>query len=140
MPIFALANAGVVINKESFSTIMTTPVSIGIILGLFLGKQIGIFFVSYILVKFKIASLPYGVNKKHLYGASILGGIGFTMSIFVSTLSFSEEAVLSTAKLSIIVVSILSAIFGSIFFKLIEPEYENDEDDNVEVFTISDGI
>lgn len=140
MPIFALANAGVVINRESFSTIMTTPVSIGIILGLFLGKQIGIFLVSYLLVKFKIASLPYGVNKKHLYGASILGGIGFTMSIFVSTLSFSEEAVLSTAKLSIILVSLLSAIYGSIFFKIIEPEYENDDGNNVEIDTISDAI
>lgn len=120
MPIFALANAGVVINMSSLSTIMSTPVSVGIILGLFLGKQIGIFVVSIILVKLNIAKLPFGVNRKHLYGASVLGGIGFTMSIFVSSLSFSDEAILSTAKISIIVASLLSAMLSLIIFKFIK--------------------
>ncbi|WP_160671031.1 Na+/H+ antiporter NhaA [Clostridium sp. C8-1-8] len=118
MPLFALANAGVAISTNSISTIMSTPVSIGIILGLFLGKQLGIFGISALLVKLKIAELPTGVNKKHLYGASILGGIGFTMSIFVSSLSFSDETILSTAKISIMVASLLSAILGLLIFNL----------------------
>ncbi|QAA31804.1 Na+/H+ antiporter NhaA [Clostridium manihotivorum] len=124
MPLFALANAGVAISTNSISTIMATPVSIGIILGLFLGKQLGIFGISALLVKLKIAELPTGVNNKHLYGASILGGIGFTMSIFVSSLSFSDEAILSTAKMSIMVASLLSAIFGLLIFNLIKTEPE----------------
>lgn len=125
MPIFALANAGVVINMSSLSTIMSTPVSVGIILGLFLGKQLGIFGISTILVKLGIAKFPLGVNQKHLYGASVLGGVGFTMSIFISSLSFSDEAILSTAKISIIAASLLSAIWGLIIFALIKPETDN---------------
>lgn len=124
MPIFALANAGIYIDINSFSTVILTPVSLGIIFGLFIGKQVGIFGVSYILVKLKIAKLPSEVTTKHLYGASVLGGIGFTMSLFVSSLSFSDEAVLSTAKISIMVASILAAIVGMIIFKCIEPQIE----------------
>ncbi|QXE18948.1 Na+/H+ antiporter NhaA [Clostridium sp. 001] len=122
MPIFALANSGVVININDFSTLVSTPVSLGIIFGLFLGKQLGIFGVSYLLLKFKIAKLPYQVTKIHLYGASVLAGIGFTMSLFVSSLSFSDETILSIAKISIIMASILSAIFGIIVFKFIKPQ------------------
>lgn len=120
MPIFALANSGIDIDINSFSTTIFSPVSLGIIFGLFIGKQIGIFGVSYILVKFKIAKLPAKVTKKHLYGASVLGGIGFTMSIFVSSLSFSDIATLSIAKTSIMIASILAAIVGSIIFKILE--------------------
>ncbi|MBC2437979.1 Na(+)/H(+) antiporter NhaA [Clostridium saccharobutylicum] len=120
MPIFALANAGIEIDINSFSTTIFSPVSLGIIFGLFIGKQIGIFGISYILVKFKIAKLPAKVTKKHLYGASVLGGIGFTMSIFVSSLSFSDIDTLSLAKTSIMIASILAAIVGSIIFKILE--------------------
>lgn len=131
MPLFALANAGVAISTNSISTIMSTPVSIGIILGLFLGKQLGIFGISALLVKLKIAELPTGVNKKHLYGASILGGIGFTMSIFVSSLSFSDETILSTAKISIMVASLLSAILGLLVFNLIKTSPEEAAIDSI---------
>ena len=120
MPIFALANAGITIDISSLSTIILEPVSLGIIFGLFFGKPIGIFGVSYILVKFKIASLPVQVTKRHLYGASVLGGIGFTMSIFVSSLSFADETVLATAKISIMIASIIAAVLGAIVFKIID--------------------
>ena len=90
-----------------------------------IGKQIGIFGVSYALVKLKIASLPAHVTKRHLYGASVLGGIGFTMSIFVSSLSFTDKIALSTAKISIMIASILAAILGTIVFKLIKLKSEN---------------
>lgn len=120
MPIFALANSGITIDTNGLVAIISTPVSLGIIFGLVIGKQIGIFGVSYILVKLKIASLPEQVTKRHLYGASVLGGIGFTMSIFVSSLSFVDEPVLATAKISIMIASILAAILGGIVFSLID--------------------
>lgn len=129
MPIFALANAGITIDISDLSSTLFTPVSFGIIFGLILGKQIGIFGVSYLLVKFKIANLPYQVSKRHLYGASVLGGIGFTMSIFVSSLSFSDETMLSTAKIAIILASVLSAVLGAIIFKGINYESKKDEKD-----------
>lgn len=126
MPVFALTNAGVAINSSSLSTIMSTPVSVGIILGLFVGKQVGIFVVSWILIKVNIAQIPSGVNVKHIFGASVLGGIGFTMSIFVSSLAFVDETILSSAKISIITASILSAIVGIVIFKSITTESEDD--------------
>lgn len=125
MPIFAFANSGVTLDIKSASTLISTPVSLGIILGLFIGKQIGVFGISYILVKLKIAKLPSQVTKRHLYGASVLAGIGFTMSLFVSSLSFTDEAVLSTAKMSIMIASVLAAAFGTIIFKFIKPQNEN---------------
>jgi len=124
MPIFALANSGITIDVNSFGAIILKPVSLGIIFGLFIGKQIGIFGASYILVKLKLASLPSQVTKRHLYGASVLGGIGFTMSLFVSSLSFADETVLATAKISIMIASILAAIVGAIIFVLIKFESE----------------
>ena len=125
MPIFALANSGITIDVKSISTLIYNPVSLGIIFGLVIGKQVGIFGVSYTLVKLKIAKLPSKVTKRHLYGASVLGGIGFTMSIFVSSLSFTDETVLATAKISIMIASILAAILGTIVFKLIKLKSEN---------------
>lgn len=120
MPIFALANSGIVININNLLSIIFTPISLGIILGLFAGKQLGIFGISYVLVKLKIAKLPPHVTKIHLYGASSLGGIGFTMSMFISSLSFADETMLSIAKLSIMIASVLSAILGTIVFKSIK--------------------
>ncbi|MDF2884905.1 MAG: nhaA [Clostridiaceae bacterium] len=120
MPVFAIANSGVKINTDTLSNIMFSPVSLGIIFGLFIGKQIGIFGVSYILIKLKIAELPASVSKGHLYGVSVLAGIGFTMSLFISSLSFQDETILSTAKMSIMVVSAIAAIFGTIIFKVID--------------------
>lgn len=120
MPIFALANAGVLIEAHSVSNLLTTPVGIGILLGLFIGKQIGISGTSLLLVKLKIAKLPAHVTLKHIYAASLLGGIGFTMSLFVSSLSFESEELLSVAKLSILSASVLSAIAGILVFKSIK--------------------
>jgi Na+/H+ antiporter NhaA len=124
MPIFALANSGIVIGISSLSIGLFEPMSLGIIFGLFIGKQIGIFGASYILVKLNIASLPYQVTKRHLYGASVLGGIGFTMSLFVSALSFADQTVLNEAKVSIMIASILAALVGGIAFTLIKTKSE----------------
>lgn len=120
MPIFALANSGMAVDISSLSTLVFSPACLGIIFGLFIGKQIGIFGVSYILLKLKVAKLPSKVTKRHLYGASVLGGIGFTMSLFVSSLSFADQTVMSMAKMSIMIASLLAAACGAIIFKFIE--------------------
>lgn len=124
MPIFALANSGVIVNINSFKRLMISPVSIGIALGLFCGKQLGIFGMSWLFIKFKIAKLPSKVSIKHLYGASVLGGIGFTMSLFISSLSFSNAIYLNDAKVAIMSVSIISSILGFLIFKLMKTKNE----------------
>lgn len=116
MPIFALANAGVSIGGD-FSSSLTNYVSIGIVLGLFIGKQIGIFSFSYLAVKFKLASQPEGVSWKKIYAAAILGGIGFTMSLFIANLAFNSEELLNTAKVGILSGSLISGIIGFIILK-----------------------
>lgn len=116
MPVFALANAGVTIGS-GLTTAITHSVSIGIILGLFLGKQIGIFLFSFAAVKFKIASVPEGVSWKKIYSAAILAGIGFTMSLFIANLAFGNPELLDIAKVGILSGSLLSGIIGFIILK-----------------------
>lgn len=122
MPIFALANSGVTIQFSNFTDLILSPINLGIFLGLFLGKQLGIFTTSYLLIKLNISKLPSKVTFKHLYGASLLAGIGFTMSLFIASLSFSEDTLLSTAKISIISASTISAIVGFLVLRSIKPE------------------
>lgn len=112
MPVFALANAGVKIDLGSVGNLITSPVSLGIILGLFLGKQFGITVASYLMVKSKLAVLPSGLRWNHIYGASLLGGIGFTMSLFIAGLAFGDEVLLANAKIAILTGSFISAITG----------------------------
>jgi NhaA family Na+:H+ antiporter len=116
MPVFALANAGVTIGS-GLSSALTHPVSIGIILGLFLGKQIGIFSFSYLAVKLKLASEPEGVSWKKIYAASLLAGIGFTMSLFIANLAFNSPELLNISKVGILTGSLLSGIVGFIILR-----------------------
>lgn len=121
MPIFALANSGVTVQFGNYTELIFNPINLGIFLGLFLGKQLGIFTTSYLLIKLNICKLPSKVTFKHLYGASVLAGIGFTMSLFVSSLSFAEGTLLSTAKISIISASTISAMVGFLVLRSIKP-------------------
>ena len=116
MPVFALANAGVTIGS-GFGSAIAHPVSLGIILGLFIGKQIGIFGFSYLAVKLKIASEPEGVSWQKIYAASILAGIGFTMSLFIANLAFNSEELLNIAKVGILSASLISGIIGFLILK-----------------------
>ncbi|MFZ1518839.1 MAG: Na+/H+ antiporter NhaA [Ignavibacteriaceae bacterium] len=116
MPVFALANAGVTIGS-GLSSALTHPVSIGIVLGLFVGKQIGIFSFSYLAVKLKLASEPEGVSWKKIYAASVLAGIGFTMSLFIANLAFNSPELLNISKVGILTGSLLSGIVGFIILK-----------------------
>ena len=129
MPVFALANAGVEITDPSYFNIFhLTPgmgsVSLGIFLGLLLGKPLGITLASLIAVKAKVGSMPEGATWKMLFAVACLGGIGFTMSIFVDTLSFADLAPEITAqlrdmgKIAILLGSLCSGILGSILINI----------------------
>lgn len=120
LPIFAFVNSGVKIPEISLELI--TPISLGIVLGLFAGKQIGIFIPIFILSKLGFISLPKGMNYKQVYGVSILCGVGFTMSLFVGGLSFGAGAVMEQVRLSVIVVSVISGIVGITVLKLVLPK------------------
>ena len=111
LPVFALSNAGVRVEGNIFD-LMFHPVAIAIILGLVLGKFIGISLFSRLMVKFKLAVLPEGVTWKQLYGVALLAGIGFTMSIFISELAFRDELLKQVAKVGILTASFLAAVLG----------------------------
>ena len=110
MPLFALANAGVRFSGISISLI--EPVSLGIMLGLMLGKPLGIIGATYISSKLGWVHKPSALSWKHIIGGGILGGVGFTMSIFITHLAFEDTAMISLAKLFIVVCSILMGIIG----------------------------
>lgn len=120
LPVFAFANAGVKIDFGRISEVFSDPVFIGIVAGLVIGKQIGIFSFCWLAVKAGLATLPNGVGWRHIYGASILGGIGFTMSLFIADLAIEDRTrTLEYAKIGIFVASLLSGILGFIFLKII---------------------
>jgi NhaA family Na+:H+ antiporter len=112
LPLFALANAGLRISDQNIFSALSHPVALGITLGLFVGKPLGILAFSYLGVKAGIASLPEGVQWSHVFGVGLLGGIGFTMSLFISTLSFEALDLANYSKLGILIGSLLSAISG----------------------------
>jgi NhaA family Na+:H+ antiporter len=112
MPIFALANAGVALGDFSAEIIISEPLVNAVSFGLFLGKPIGIFLVSWIAIKVGLASLPRGVSLTMLLGAGALGGIGFTMALFIANLALPNPVDLDLAKIGIIKGSLLSAALG----------------------------
>ncbi|MDH3326737.1 MAG: Na+/H+ antiporter NhaA, partial [Gammaproteobacteria bacterium] len=119
IPIFALANAGVPIDWASFSSVVTHPVSVGISLGLVAGKLIGIAGFSWIAVKIGLTTLPPDLNFKHIIGVGLMGGIGFTMSIFIAELGFANQAEdLLMAKSGILIGSAVAGISGFIWLYL----------------------
>ena len=116
MPLFALANAGIVITSDFFSSIIN-PVSIGVAAGLIVGKFTGILLFCWIMVRYKISSLPEGANWKHIAGVALLAGIGFTMSLFISGLAFGDPVLINQAKYGILIASIIAGILGTIVLK-----------------------
>jgi NhaA family Na+:H+ antiporter len=112
MPLFALANAGVSLGNVSVNTLMT-PVPLGILCGLFFGKQIGVSLFSYLAIKLKFAEMPTNSNWIKFYGVGILTGIGFTMSLFVGNLAFIENTQhMDGVKIGVLCGSLMSAIVG----------------------------
>ena len=118
MPIFAFANAGVSLEGLTFLSLLS-PVPLGIVLGLFFGKQIGVFVLSYLAVRFKIADKPTNSTWPAFYAVSILTGIGFTMSLFVGNLAFANDMqYMDGVKIGVLAGSLLSTVFGYVLLLL----------------------
>ena len=111
IPVFAFANAGVVLTGLSFADLLA-PLPLGIALGLIIGKQIGVFGISYAMVKSGLASMPHGANWLHIYGLSCLAGVGFTMSLFIGSLSYADPALMNQVRLGVLSGSLVSGIVG----------------------------
>lgn len=116
MPLFAIVNAGVAFDISMLANI-TSAIPLGIILGLFLGKQLGVSLAVWVSVKLAWAELPSSINMRHIYGVSLLCGIGFTMALFVAHLAYSSEADLNISKLGILTASLISGVVGSIVLR-----------------------
>jgi len=111
LPLFAFANAGVNLTGISLSD-LTQPLPLGIAVGLVIGKQVGVFGFTWFAVKSGMARLPEGVNWQHIYGVACLTGVGFTMSLFIGSLAFSDAETMNTVRLGVISGSVVSGILG----------------------------
>ncbi len=124
MPIFAFANAGVGLGAISPSNLFA-PISLGIILGLFIGKQFGILGFTWLAVRTGLARLPDSVTWRHVHGASLLAGIGFTMSLFIGTLAFSGTDQTANVRVGVLFGSLLSGLIGFLVLRSAMPRKEN---------------
>ena len=131
LPIFALANTGIVIGADALQSLATTN-SLGIMSGLVIGKPIGITLVSFIAVSIGLCRLPLDLNWKHVFGAGLLGGIGFTMSIFIANLAFIGEAnIINASKMAILLASLAAGTIGFLWLKLLGKPKAGDDDMDV---------
>lgn len=128
IPLFALANAGISIDFSSIGDTILQPVSLGIVLGLIIGKVLGIAGVAWLAIKLGIAKLPHQSNMSQIFGVAFLGGIGFTMSIFVADLAFlGDDALIFQAKVGILAASLFAGLFGFLWLRFIakQADYKN---------------
>ena len=123
VPIFGFFNAGVTIEIETLQNV-TGGVSLGVFFGLFLGKQIGVLGATWCAVKLRIGLLPPGVGFRHIYGAGLLAGVGFTMGLFVTALAFDVAALAASARLAILIGSTLSAVVGLAVLRFAQGKHE----------------
>ena len=112
VPLFAFFNSGITLSASTVESLLS-PASLGIVLGLFVGKQLGIFGAVWLAVRIGVAKLPDGSGWWQLYGVAMLAGIGFTMSLFIAGLAFSDPEVFRSARLSVVVGSLFAAIAGA---------------------------
>ena len=117
VPIFALANAGVHVSGEALSAAVESPVAIGVALGLFLGKPIGILLATFLAVRLGVAALPSGARWGQILGVGLLGGIGFTVSLFITGLAFEPGLIQDEAKMGILAGSLLSGVVGYAYLR-----------------------
>jgi len=121
MPLFALANTAIVFPAQA-GEIFHSPIAYGVLLGLFIGKPVGITLFSFLSVKLGIAALPSGTRWKQMWGVGMIAGIGFTMSIFVATLAYGDVEQQVISKMSVLAASVLAGISGYCFLRWISPE------------------
>ncbi|WP_370229855.1 Na+/H+ antiporter NhaA [Cognatishimia sp.] len=120
LPVFAFANAGVKLTGLTLAD-FTQPLTLGIIAGLFVGKQMGVMLFSFVAVKSGVAKLPEGVTWRHIYGVACLTGVGFTMSLFIGSLAFGADETMNAVRLGVISGSILSGILGFVVLRSAAP-------------------
>ncbi|MDA1057836.1 MAG: Na+/H+ antiporter NhaA [Proteobacteria bacterium] len=118
LPVFAFANAGVSLEGLTFSSLFE-PVTLGILLGLFVGKQVGVFGAAWLAIRLGLAKRPEGVSMGVLYGVSILCGIGFTMSLFIGGLAFEGPDMARGVRVGVLAASLLAAVFGVVVLRLV---------------------
>jgi len=128
LPLFAFANAGVPLAGMTIKALLE-PVSLGIIAGLFIGKQLGVFSFAWLAIKLKLASLPDKVSWTQLYGAAVLCGIGFTMSLFIASLAFEHEGqeYIRQVRLGILVASLMAAVAGYLLLRFTQKKSDNNQ-------------
>ena len=128
LPIFALANTGIVVSRESIDLLLSSN-SFGIGLGLFLGKPVGIFIATFAAIAAGVCRLPLDLSWRHVLGAGLLGGIGFTMSIFITNLAFAgDTALIIESKLVILLASLCSGMVGYLWLSSFGQPLDTDED------------
>lgn len=127
IPIFALSNAGVKLSGEAVSAAASSTVTWGIIVGLVVGKPLGIYFFSSFAIQSKIAVLPAGLRRVHLLGAGAVAGIGFTVALFIATLAFEDPQVSEQAVMGILVASVLATIVGGLILRSADSRPEKEE-------------
>jgi len=125
MPVFAFFNAGVEISTEALSSFFSSPVSMGVILGLVVGKPIGILVFSWLATVLRMAALPAGVNWKQVLGLGFLGGIGFTMSLFVTGLAITDPFMADLAKMGILTASLIASVVGALLLITFSPNEDS---------------
>lgn len=123
VPIFAFSNAGVVLAGMGIGDLIS-PLPLGIGLGLYLGKIVGVFGVTWLLVRFGLARLPHGVTWQHIFGVACLAGIGFTMSLFIGGLSFGDGALMNDVRVGVLSGSLFSAVTGYLVLRFAPPHEE----------------
>src|SRR5688572_19916458 len=117
MPLFAFSNSGITLHAGFLNDVLSNSITLGILMGLVVGKFVGILLFCWVAVKTKISALPHGVTWKQIIGVALLAGIGFTMSLFITTLAFKDVQLVTDAKLGIFIASIISGVAGYFVLK-----------------------
>jgi NhaA family Na+:H+ antiporter len=118
LPLFALASAGVALSTDQLKLAYSSSIALGIFLGLVLGKAVGVTLFSYLGVKMKIAGMADGLTWKGIAGVGLLAGVGFTVALFISGLSFGDETLVATAKVAVLAASLAAGSFGYLYLRL----------------------
>ena len=126
LPLFAFSNASVVLTGMDLLSIVTNPVTIGVFCGLLFGKPLGIFLATWLTVKLRLSDLPAGVSWGHIAGVSVLGGVGFTMAIFVTNLAFVDASTIAMAKAAILAASLVAGVAGFLVLRRVTDEEEEE--------------
>ncbi len=118
LPVFALANAGVVFTSATLSEAFASPVTIGVAIALLVGNPIGILFMTWLAVRSGLGQLPSAVTWRHIFGVGLLAGIGFTVAIFISGIAFDDPALVDRAKMGIFAASLIAGVLGYLFLRV----------------------